>query len=65
VQQIVSDQAPLLYLVNPSALVAVSSRLRGVRPSVMNPRVVWNIDELYLAAQAAGMAAAGMAAAGK
>ena len=48
VQQIVSDQAPLLYLVNPSALVAVSPLLHGVRPSVMNPRVVWNVDELYL-----------------
>jgi peptide/nickel transport system substrate-binding protein len=49
VQQIVADQAPILYLVNPSALVAFSSRLRNVQPSVMNPRLVWNIDELYLA----------------
>jgi peptide/nickel transport system substrate-binding protein len=54
VQQIVADQAPILYLVNPRALVAVSSRLRGVQPSVMNPRVVWNVDELYFGSGASG-----------
>jgi peptide/nickel transport system substrate-binding protein len=49
VQEIVWDQAPLLYLLNRDALVAVSPALGNVKPSVFYPRVLWNIDEIYLA----------------
>ena len=49
VQEIVSEQAPILYLLNRNALVAVSPALGNVQPSVLYPRVVWNIDEIRLA----------------
>jgi len=49
VQQIVADQQPFIYLVYPNVLVAVSPRLTGVRPAVLTPNLVWNIDGLKLA----------------
>lgn len=48
VQQIVADQQPFIYLVYPHILVAVSPRLVGVRPAVLEPNLVWNIDSLRL-----------------
>lgn len=50
VQEIVSEQAPLLYLVNKNALVAVSPALRNVQPSVLRPQAYWNAEFLALAA---------------
>ena len=48
VQQVVSDEAPFLYLVNKNALMAVSHQLRNVSPAVLRPRVWWNVDRLWL-----------------
>lgn len=48
VQQIVADQQPFIYLVYPNALIAASPRLLGVRPAVLQPELVWNIEELRL-----------------
>lgn len=48
VQQIVADQQPFIYLVYPNALVAFSSRLQGVQPAVLAPRLTWNVDHLRL-----------------
>ena len=49
VQQIVADQQPFIYLVYPNVLVAVSPRLQGVRPAVLEPTLVWNVESLRLA----------------
>jgi peptide/nickel transport system substrate-binding protein len=49
VQQIVADQQPFIYLVYPNVLVAVSARLAGVRPAVLEPNLAWNADQLRLA----------------
>ena len=48
VQQIVADEQPFIYLVYPNVLVAVSSRLQGVQPAVLEPSLVWNVESLYL-----------------
>ncbi|MBL8240319.1 MAG: hypothetical protein JNM66_23060 [Bryobacterales bacterium] len=48
-QEIVADQAPVLYLVHPNALAAVSRQLTGVKVSSLLPRVIWNIEEVGLA----------------
>lgn len=50
VQQIAADEQPFIYLVYPNILVAVSARLSGVRPAVLEPSLVWNIDSLQLVA---------------
>ena len=48
VQQIVADQQPFIYLVYPNALFAVSQRLQGVMPAVLQPGIVWNVESLHL-----------------
>jgi peptide/nickel transport system substrate-binding protein len=48
VQQIVADQQPFIYLVYPNALYAVSPKLEGVKPAVLKPGIVWNVENLHL-----------------
>jgi peptide/nickel transport system substrate-binding protein len=48
VQQIVADQQPFIYLVYPNALYAISPRLDGVQPAVLEPGLVWNVESLRL-----------------
>ena len=48
VQQLVSEQAPFLYLVNQDALVAVSRQVHNAAPAVLRPQVIWNADQLWL-----------------
>lgn len=46
VQQIVAEHAPMLFLVNPDALAAISPKLKNVTPAVLNPQIYWNADRL-------------------
>lgn len=48
VQQIVAEQQPFIYLVYPNALYAISPRLEGVQPAVLQPGLVWNVERLRL-----------------
>jgi peptide/nickel transport system substrate-binding protein len=48
VQQIVADQQPFIYLVYPNALVAVSPKLQGVQPAILEPRLTWNVERLHM-----------------
>jgi peptide/nickel transport system substrate-binding protein len=48
VQQIVADQQPFIYLVYPNILLAVSPRLQGVHPAVLEPTLAWNVESLRL-----------------
>jgi peptide/nickel transport system substrate-binding protein len=49
VQEIVWEEAPFLYLVNPDALCAVSARIKNVAPAAVRPQTFWNVERLYLA----------------
>jgi peptide/nickel transport system substrate-binding protein len=53
VQELLAEYAPIVYLVNPDVLVAVSPALRNVAPSAHPPHVFWNVEHLYVAAQPA------------
>ncbi|HUA19644.1 MAG TPA: ABC transporter substrate-binding protein [Bryobacteraceae bacterium] len=46
VQQMISEHAPMLFLVNPDALAAVSPKLKNVTPAVLSPQLYWNADRL-------------------
>ena len=46
IQEIVAEQQPFIYLVYPNALIAVSGRLQGIQPAVLEPRIEWNIERL-------------------
>ncbi len=48
VQQIVSEQAPIIYLVYPNALSAISRRVQNVQPASLRPQLVWNADRLAI-----------------
>jgi peptide/nickel transport system substrate-binding protein len=55
VQEIVSEEAPIVYLVHPDVLVAVSPSVRNAAPSPLPPHLVWDIE--YLSYLSAGGAA--------
>jgi len=40
-QEIIDERRPVIYLVHPHVLSAVSPRLRNADPSVRRPRVFW------------------------
>jgi peptide/nickel transport system substrate-binding protein len=46
VQQIVSDQAPFLYLVTKNSLTAISPAVRNSSPVVLTPQAFWNVEVL-------------------
>ncbi|HEV2690931.1 MAG TPA: ABC transporter substrate-binding protein [Bryobacteraceae bacterium] len=46
VQQIVSEKAPIIFLLNPNALSAVSSNLKNVTPATLRPQIYWNAERL-------------------
>lgn len=47
-QEIVWEQAPMIYLVHPHALSAISERLGNIAPVGLRPRIHWNVEWLYL-----------------
>ncbi len=48
-QELVFDQQPIVYLVNPDVLVAVSPQVRNAAPTALPPHLYWNIESLWLA----------------
>lgn len=48
VQEIVADQLPVICLASPHVLVGASRRVGNFHPSILEPNVLWNIDELYV-----------------
>ncbi|MFN0165789.1 MAG: ABC transporter substrate-binding protein [Bryobacteraceae bacterium] len=48
VQEIASEQAPFVYLVEKNYLAAVSPSLRNVEPAALRPQILWNAEMLYL-----------------
>jgi peptide/nickel transport system substrate-binding protein len=48
VQQIVADKVPILFLVNPNALSAVSPNVKNVTPAALPPQIYWNAERLQV-----------------
>jgi peptide/nickel transport system substrate-binding protein len=48
VQEIVAEKAPMLFLVNPNALSAVSANLKNVTPALLRPQIYWNVECLAI-----------------
>jgi peptide/nickel transport system substrate-binding protein len=46
VQQIVSEQAPFLYLVTKNSLTAISPEVQNSSPVALTPQAFWNIELL-------------------
>lgn len=52
VQEIIAEQAPLIPLVHPDVLVAVSPALHNASPSPFAPHLYWNVEYLAVSSQA-------------
>lgn len=48
VQVILSEQAPMIFLVSPHIVVAQRGNVGNFRPAILNHFTLWNADELYL-----------------
>ena len=48
VQQIAQEKAPLIFLVNPNALSAVSANVKNVTPATLRPQIYWNAERLVV-----------------
>jgi len=48
IQYIISDQVPFIYLVTSQAFIAYKSRLKNLEPSILNHRLLWNIEEVWI-----------------
>ncbi len=46
IQEIVWEQAPIIYLVHKNVLVGYSKALRNVRVSALRPHLYWNVEHL-------------------
>jgi len=47
VQQLVSDNLPLIFLVSPHVLAVANRNLGNAAPAVMEPVLLWNCDRLF------------------
>jgi peptide/nickel transport system substrate-binding protein len=48
VQEIVSENLPVICLASPNILVGASNRVANFRPAILVPYALWNIEELYI-----------------
>lgn len=48
VQEIVSQNLPVICLVSPNILVGAKDRVGNFRPAILDPYVLWNVEELYV-----------------
>jgi peptide/nickel transport system substrate-binding protein len=54
VQEILHEQAPVIYLLHPNALVAISPVLSGVKPTPLFPHTYWDAEHVSIKSKPAG-----------
>ena len=54
VQEILREQEPIVYLLHPNALAAVSKQVTGVKPTTFFPHTFWDAEHLTTTAKPAG-----------
>ena len=45
-QRLLAEHLPVLYFAAPKVILASSSRVQGIQPSVLAPNVLWNAERL-------------------
>jgi len=48
VQKVFAQELPAIYFVAPRIAIATSRRVGGVQPALLEPKVLWNADSLYV-----------------
>ncbi len=54
VQEILRDQQPIIYLLHPNALSAVSKQVNGVKPTAFSPHTFWDAEHITITKSAGG-----------
>jgi peptide/nickel transport system substrate-binding protein len=47
VQEILSDNQPMIFLASPNILVGAKNSVGNFHPAVLEPYVLWNVEQLY------------------
>ena len=47
VQQLVAENLPMIPILSPNVLVGAKAGLGNFRPAILDPQVLWNVDELF------------------
>lgn len=47
VQEILAENQPMIFLASPHILVGAKNALANLQPAVLEPYVLWNVDQLY------------------
>jgi peptide/nickel transport system substrate-binding protein len=47
VQEILTEHQPMIFLASPDVLVGAKKSIGNFRPAVLEPYVLWNVDQLY------------------
>jgi peptide/nickel transport system substrate-binding protein len=55
VQELAAENLPVIPLVTPNLLVGARKSLANLRPALLDPYTLWNVDELYWQNAAAGV----------
>ena len=48
VQEILAENQPMIFLASPDILVGAKNTIGNFHPAVLEPYVLWNVDQLYL-----------------
>jgi ABC-type transport system substrate-binding protein len=47
-QEILAENQPMLFLASPDILVGSKNTVGNFHPAVLEPYVLWNVEQLYL-----------------
>ena len=47
VQEILAENQPMIFLASPDILVGAKNSIGNFRPAVLEPYVLWNLEQLY------------------
>ncbi|HKV25766.1 MAG TPA: ABC transporter substrate-binding protein [Candidatus Acidoferrum sp.] len=50
VQEILADYQPMIFLASPDILVGAKNSIGNFHPAILEPYLLWNVDQLYLRA---------------
>jgi peptide/nickel transport system substrate-binding protein len=48
VQEILAEQQPMVFLASPDILVGARNSVGNFRPAVLEPYILWNVEQLYI-----------------
>jgi peptide/nickel transport system substrate-binding protein len=48
VQEIIAENVPVICLASPNILVGAKDRVGNFRPAILDPYVLWNVEQLYV-----------------